>query len=404
MSHVKPAVLTISQNYYLRGGSDCMFFETAKLFEERGHRVIPFTAADPRNRPTPWAAYFPVAASFENPGPIDLVRFVYSRPAARAIRKLLKDHKPDVAHVHIYYGKLTSSILAPLKEAGVPIVQTLHEYKLICPVYTLISNGTVCEACQGHHFWRAIPRKCNRSSAARTLLSVTETYVSRFLGSVDSIDHFIAVSDFVRTKMIEHGIPPQKISTVHNFVDASRGKANHQAGEYLLYFGRLERLKGVFTLLEAAAPLTQVPLLIVGEGSARAEIAEMIERRNLKHIQLLGFKRGDELERLIGGSLCAMVPSEWYEPLPTTVIEAFTHARPVVASRIGGISEIVTHGVDGFLVEAGNAEALRERMNWLATHPHEAVQMGLAGRKMVEERFGAEVYYANLMRVYQSVL
>ena len=403
MTVSKPTVLLVSQNYYIRGGSDRIFFATAGLLKRRGHQVIPFTAAHPRNWPTAWSRYFPVAADFEQPGLVDLARFIYSRPASIAIRKLLSEHNPDIAHLHIYYGKLTGSILAPLKRAGTPIVQTLHEYKLICPAYTLVCNSQICEACEGHHFWRAVPRKCNRNSLARTLLSVIESYVSRFLGAVDKIDHFIAVSDFVRDKMIQYGVPPKKITTIHNFVNPSTIVPNHKPGEYFLYFGRLERIKGVFTLLKAAAPLTQVPLLIVGDGSARDKLAEMIERRNLKHVQLLGFKQGAELEQLIRNSICTLVPSEWYDPFPVTILESFAHSRPVIASCIGGIPESVTNGVDGFLVEAGNAEALRETMAWMAAHPTEAVEMGLAGRRKVETQFDPETHYQRLMAVYRRV-
>lgn len=404
MNQTALKVLSVSQNYYVRGGSDRIFLMTNELLEKQGHRAIPFAAEHPKNQPTQWTRYFPVAANFERPGPIDLIRFVYSRPAAQSIRRLIRDHKPDIAHLHIYYGKLTGSILAPLKAAGIPIVQTLHEYKLICPTYTLVSNGQICEACQGRHFWRAIPRRCNRNLLTRTLLSTTEMYVSRLLGSVRNVDHFVAVSDALRAKMIEHGIAARKISTVHNSVDVSAIPPNHQPGEYLLYFGRLERLKGLFTLLEAVAPLTQTPLLIVGDGEARDELSDTIERRNLKHVQLLGFKQGAELEQLVRGSISTLVPSEWYEPFPTTVLESFAHSRPVIASRIGGITEMITEGRDGFLVEPGNAQGLQERMAWMASHRNKAVSMGLAGRKKVEEEFSPQVYYRAIMRVYNKLL
>jgi len=405
MPVVKPTVLNVSQNFHVRGGSDRVFFAFAELLKQHGHEVIPFTAAHPKNRrPTVWDSYFPIAADFEQPGLVDLARFVYSRPASAAIRKLLCDHTPDIAHMHIYYGKLTGSILAPLKQADLPIVQTLHEYKLICPVYTLVSNGQICEACEGRHFWKAVPRRCNRNSLTRTFLSVTESYVSRLLGSVDKVDHFIAVSDFVRDKMIQHGVPAHKITTIHNFLDPSTIIPNEKRGEYFLYFGRLERIKGIFTLLEAVAPLQEAPLLIVGDGEARGDLAELIERRELRHVQMLGFKEETELNRLIKGSLCTIVPSEWYEPFGLTVLESFAHARPVIASNIGGIPEIVRHGTDGFLVPPGNVEALREKLEWMAVHPSDAVEMGLLGRQKIETQFDPETYYQGLMDVYNKVL
>lgn len=404
MSGSKPTVLQVSQNYHVRGGSDRVFFALSDLLERKGHRVVPLTAADPRNRPTPWSRYFPRAADFERPGPLDLARFVYSRGAARAIRALVRDVQPDIAHLHIYYGKLTAAILGPLKDRDVPVVQTLHEYKLICPVHTLLSNGQICEACHGRHFWRALPRKCNRGSLLRTLLSVTEAYASRMLGAVDKVDHFISVSDFVRDTMIRHGIPGERITTIRNFIDASGIAPTRERGEYVLYFGRLERAKGVLTLLRAMAPLKNVPLVIVGDGEARPEIARTVEAEGLHHVRLRPFTEGDELQRLIRGSICTVLPSEWYENLPMAVLESFAHGRPVVASRIGGIPEVITHGEDGLLLPPGDTEALRDALAWMAAHRDEAAGMGAAGRRKVEEQFDPESHYARLMEVYGRFL
>jgi len=150
--------------------------------------------------------------------------------------------------------------------------------------------------------------------------------------------------------------------------------------------------------------LTQVPLLVVGDGQARDDLSETIERRDLKHVHLLGFKQGAELQQLVQGSIGTLVPSEWYEPFPTTVLESFAHGRPVIASRMGGIVEMITDGRDGTLVEPGNTQALREQMAWMASHRDQAVRMGVAGREEVEAEFSPEMYYRAIMRVYNKVL
>lgn len=399
---MKYKVLSVGQNYHIRGGSDRMMFQTNQILADHGHAVAVFAAQDARNQESVWSRYFPAAANFEKPALIDLARYVYSFPAARQMKKLLDDARPDIAHLHIYYGKLTTSILSPLKDAGIPIVQSLHEYKLICPVYTLVSKDKICEACQGRYFWRAIPRKCNRQSLARTLLSVTESYVSRWNGAVERVDHFIAVSDFVRQKVIQYGVPSDKVTTVCNVIDASGIQPNGLPGKYFLYFGRLERVKGLFTLLEAASSITEAPTYIVGEGSIKAELQKWIEERGLTHVKLLGFKTGAELHDIIRGSLCTILPAEWYEPWGLTILEGFAHGRPAIGGRIGGIPEIITDGADGLLFEAGNAEALREKMAWMAAHPLQAVEMGRAGRLKVERKFTPEIYYTQLMGVYRK--
>jgi glycosyltransferase involved in cell wall biosynthesis len=397
-------ILNAGQNYQLRGGSERYQFVLSELLQKKGHRVIPFAARRPKNQATHWSEYFPQGVNFEHPSLADLIRFIYSKPAANAIKRLLNDVPIDIAHLHIYYGQLTASILEPLQQAGVPIVQTLHEYKIVCPVYTLVSNGEICQACKGHAFWHATHKRCNRGSVARSLLSTVESYISKSLGSVRKIDHFITVSHFQREKVIELGIPAEKVTTIHNFIDTDSIQPNAEPGEYFLYFGRLERLKGLFTLIEAASTLKQIPLLIAGEGEARTELEQLIQQNNFKHIHLLGFKQESDLHQLIGNSICTLAPSEWYETFGLTLIESFARGRPVIASNIGGMSEIVSDTIDGFLVPPNNLEVLREKMLWMAKNRSEAVEMGQAGRRKVQAQFNPEIHYEKLMDVYRKVL
>ena len=397
-------ILNISQNYYIRGGSDRYFFTMAELLQKHGHKVIPFTAASPKDETTEWKAYFPRGADFENPGPIDLARFVYSRNAATSIQRLLNNANVDIAHFHVYHGKLTASILGSLKKAGIPLIQTLHDYKLTCPIATHLSNEVICEACEGKHFLRAIPKRCNRRSLARTVLSVSESYVSRFLGCVDKFDHFISVSNFLRKKMIQYDIPEEKISTVHNFADVSNFTPNFSEGEYILYFGRVDRSKGIFTLVEAAAPLTHVPLYIAGEGEAMPEVKRIIEQKGCDHIHLLGFKQGNELRELILNSTCTVLPSEWYENCPMSILESFAYGKPVIGADIGGIPELINQEVDGFLVPSGDVEQLRERLQWMSENKTQAIEMGKTAREKMENEFNADIHYEKIMNVYQKFL
>ena len=397
-------VLNISQNHYVRGGSDRYFFTLGELLQKHGHNVIPFTAAHPKNEPTDWEQYFPHGADFENPGPIDLLRFIYSRRAVKSIQHLLKKIDVDIAHFHIYHGKLTASILGSLKKAGIPLIQTLHDYKLTCPVATHLSNDEICEACEGQHFIRALLKQCNRGVFARTVLNVTESYVSRFLGCVDKFDHFISVSHFHRKKMIQYGIPENKISTVHNFADVSDIPVNFSGGDYVLYFGRVVRSKGVLTLIKAAIPLRQVPLYIVGEGEAMSEVQQIVEENGCEHIHLLGFRQGDELRELILNSMCTVLPSEWYENCPMSVLESFACGKPVIGTDIGGIPELVENEVDGFLVPPREHEQLRARLLWMYEHKTEVIEMGKAAREKMETEFNADIHYEKIMNVYRKFL
>ncbi len=397
-------VLNISQNHYIRGGSDRYFFTMGELLQKHGHNVIPFTAANSKNEPTEWEQYFPRGADFDNPGPIDLVRFIYSRNATTSIQRLLSNADVDIAHFHVYHGKLTASILSSLKKAGIPLIQTLHDYKLTCPIATHLSGDNICEACEGKNFLRAIPKRCNRNSLARTVLSVSESYVSRFLGNVDKFDHFISVSNFLRKKMIQFDIPEDKISTVHNFVDVSNFTPNYSDGDYVLYFGRVDRSKGIFTLIEAAASLKQFPLYIAGEGEAMPEVKRFIEENGCEHIHLLGFKQGDELRELILNSTCTVLPSEWYENCPMSILESFAYGKPVIGADIGGIPELINHGDDGFLVPSGDVEELRDRLQWMCDNKTQAIEMGKTAREKMENEFNADIHYERILNVYRKFM
>ena len=400
----KLTVLDAGQNYWLRGGSDKVLLDLESLLTTHGHEVIPFATSQERNLPTKWSSYFPATVDFESPGVGDFARYLFNPQAANALDSLLDTKPVDIAHLHIYYGQLTTSILKPLRKRGIPIVQTCHEYKLVCPVYTLYAHGEVCERCQGHRFWKATANRCNRGSLARSALSTVESYISRWLGNIDYVDHFMAVSEFTREKMIELGVPAEKVSTVYNFVEAENYEPAKGIGEYFLFFGRLDETKGVFTLLEAMREVPECELLFVGEGAVRSELEDRVAELGMNNVRFLGYKSGEELHRLVRGSICAVMPSRWYETFGLSAAEALSQSRPVIASRIGGLAEVLEDGVDGFYVRPNDVEALAEKLRWMSEHREKAAEMGRAGRANMLEKFTAQRFYDYTMTVYEKVL
>lgn len=398
-------VLQVSQNLFVRGGSDRVFLDTCALLKRHGHTVIPFVAQHPENAASDFEEYFPPAADFENPGPVDLLRFIYSRPAAKAIRRLIRKHKPDVAHLHIYYGKLTASILPVLKAEGVPVVHTMHEYRQISPNYTLVHNDKIDEDCCGMQAWRAVLRRFNRGSLSRSALATAEWYVSRMIGSQRRIDRFIAISDFQKRKMAEHGVQAEKIARVYNFVEPGEVLARNvepDAGGYFLYFGRIERIKGVFTLADAAKDLPDITVKIVGDGVAKPELAGYLKSKQINNVELISFTQGDALRQLIRDSLATVLPAEWYEPFGLTVLESFAQERPVIASKMGALPELIDEGQDGLLFDPGDVDALRTQMQTLLNDPARADAMGKAGWTKLLERFTPDAHYHELIRVYRE--
>lgn len=398
-------ILNIGQNYRITGGSDRYMFSLAKLLEGHGHTVIPFAARHEKNEKSDWGAYFPEAIDFDSPKASQIGKFIFSKAAADNLARLIEVARPDIAHLHIYYGKITSSILPVLRRYRIPVVQTLHEYKTVCPVYTLLrNNGAICTDCSVGNYWRAVVHRCNRSSMARSLLSGIESYVSHAYGAIDLVDQFLTVSDFQRELLVKKGLPAAKTQTLHNFMDCSEIVSSTEKGEYFLFVGRIEREKGIFTLLEAMKRITDTPLLIVGSGRAQDDVRRVIESQRLDHVKLLGFKSGVELSELIRKAICVVVPSEWYETFGLVAIESFAHGRPVLASRIGGLPEVVEDGVTGKLFEPGNVEELQESLGWFVENKCRSTQMGEAARLRLEVKFSPSSHFRALDGIYRNLL
>ena len=395
-------ILQINNYGFIRGGSDRYFIDLSKLLVQQGHKVSYLTSANDKNIID--SLYAVKGFNVNSPFPWDIPGFVYSLDAKHKLRKLIEKEQPEIAHLHIYYGQITSSILPVLKKYNIPIVQTLHEYKLLCPVSTLIRHGQVCEECAKGNYLKAIIHRCNRDSFTRTAAVVLEAYISKLFGSISSIDHFIAVSDFVRAKMIQYGIPSSKITRVYNFVRDDLFFENNQKGDYFLYYGRIEIIKGVRTLINAMKRLKDVELYIVGSGEALDELKKYVALSGQDNIRFLGFKTGKELERIIDGSICVVVPSEWNETFGLTVIEAFARSKPVIVSDMGALPEIVTNSVDGFIFKSGDIEQLHDKLLWMAYHRNEAIEMGLMGYKKAINMFSSKRHYEEIMKIYKKLI
>lgn len=396
-------ILNIGHFYHVKGGSDRYMMSMEKLLQEHGHEVIPFAGKDEENEPTPYSNYFPVAGDVT---PSQIMRIFYNREAARNLNSLITDVQPDMAHMHIYYAKLSASILPVFKKRNLPVVQTMHEYKAICPVYTLYRDGHICTDCQGKHFYKAFLNRCNKSSFAHSGAIALQSYIARWMGDVRNVDHFITVSEFQRQQILQFDVlKPEQITTVHNFLDATEYEPGDQPGNYFLYFGRLDKTKGVMTLIQAMKELPDIELRIAGTGPQEEELRSFVEENSLTNVRFLGFRSGADLHDTIRGAIACVIPSEWYETFGLTTIESFALGRPVIGAAIGGITEVISDGKDGLLFESGNMSQLREKISWMAAQPQETlVAMGQHGRKKVETQFGREKHYENLSAVYDKIL
>lgn len=393
-------VLQVNNHHRIIGGSDSVYFNTSELLRAQGSEVINFAAASEHDVPSPYSGYFPQGLDTKKLSLTDIGKYMRNADAAKAIDRLIRTVGPfDVAHLHIYYGRLTAAILPKLRRHGIPIVQTIHEYKLVCPVYTMERNGAVCEKCVQGNRLNAIRNRCKEGSLAKSIAVLAEFWASRLQGDVRFMDRIICVSDFQRGLMLRAGIPASKLVTLHNFVDPTLFKpvASEKKGDYFLYFGRIEALKGLPTLIRAAEK-TGIALKVAGVGGWSQNMMRRIGGNS--RVEALGYVGGQTLRDLISHAKAVVVPSEWYENCPMTVLEAKAAGTPVIGARIGGIPELIRDGVDGTLFEPGNVDDLSRAINDVCNG--DLIGMAHAACEDVNARFSKEFHLERLIEIYES--
>jgi glycosyltransferase involved in cell wall biosynthesis len=402
-------ILFLNNFNYLRGGSEKVFFDEMTLLKEAGHQVAVYAREHEKNEPTEFDRFFPPPLDTERLGlSLESVRcvkeLVYSRAARRGLKELLNEFRPDVAHAHNIYGRLSLSVLDELKEAGIPVVMTLHDLKLVCPSYLMLNGGAVCERCRGKHFHHAVLTRCHKGSYPASAVYALESWINHRFGKYASVRHFVAPSRFLRDNCVTYGWDAGKIVHIPNFIDLSGVPEPAGPGRYLLFLGRLSKEKGVKTLIEAYGLVrTEVPLRIAGDGPEREALARQAREAGLG-VEFVGYLSGERLRETLAGARGVVMPSEWYENAPLSLLEAFAAGKPVIGARIGGIPEMIEDGVNGFLFEPGNVAALAEVLRrFMALSDKDVAALGRAARAKVEREYTAERHGAMLLDLYQSL-
>lgn len=406
-------ILLIDVYHYYRGGAETVFFNTGELLKKAGHEVVYFTLKWPQNLPSEFETYFPESKESRK-GPlrqwVNLVNYFYHFEAARNLRALIEKEKPDLAHIHLMWGQLTSSILKTLADCGVPAILTAHDYRLVCPAYAFRDgNGNICETCGGRRFYNCFLRRCSKGKWIESGVMAAEQYFrNHFFHPSRMLSGVIFVSDFSRSKHLAYMPELERLPmlTLHNMAtELNPPKSEPDADRYFLYFGRLSQEKGMPTLVEAFARTPHLKLKIVGSGPLEPYVREQIASRGLKNIELLGFKRGAELTSLIRGAFFTLVTSECYENNPMSIVESYAQAVPVIGSRIGGIPEIIDADQTGFLFEVGDPESLAATLEKAATlTPESYLAMSANTVDYARRAFGAEVYSERLLDFYNRVI
>jgi len=386
-------VLLVHGAYQQFGGEDSVVCAERELLERHGDEVLLYSRHNDETKTFSTgekAAFFP--------------QTVYSWKSSGEIADVVHGFKPDVAFVHNVYPLLSPSVYHKLHSLGVPAVQVLHNFRPFCPNGFYYTQGQICEACRDGNYLNAVRKRCYKDSYIFSGLYALALGSNRLAGMVEKISGFICLTEFFKIKMKEAGVADSKLFVRPNFVYAPPLMApTEDAGTYALYLGRLSPEKGCLTLVRAFEQLPQVALKIIGTGPQEKDLRDYVRDKGLNNVQFLGFKSGDEKWQLLRNALCLVLPSEWYENFPVTVLEGFMAAKPVVAARMGGLPYIVDDGQSGLLFNAGDASELAKKIQHLADHPADAVRMGACGRRLSETKYGPEQGYMNLMNIFSQV-
>ena len=376
-------ILIVHNSYQQAGGEDSVVASEIELLRSHGHEVECY------GRSNHEAACMSKLALLRDT--------LWSSRSTIELSELIQHFAPDVMHVHNTFPLISPSAYWAADNAGVPVVQTLHNFRLLCPQAMHLRDGKVCEDCTGSLPWRGAVRGCYRDSIPQSMVLAAMLTLHRTLGTYRSkVSRYIALNEFCREKFVAGGLPSGRIVVKPNFVDFAAPPVAQREG--LLFVGRLSEEKGIATLAAAARQLAGASVRVVGSGPEQPLL------EGVPNVRLLGGMPGDQVRAEMSVAQALILPSICYENFPRTLVEAYGCGLPVIASRLGALPELVEEGVTGLLFEPGDATDLADKMRWALAHPEQMAHMGQQARLRYEQRYTAERNYAQLMAVYERVV
>jgi glycosyltransferase involved in cell wall biosynthesis len=383
-------VLQVHNRYQLAGGEDVVTQAERRLLEQYGHEVDVLDADNAEITGLGGRAKAALGA-------------IYSPAAKALVTARIESFRPHVVHVHNFFPLFSPSVYYACQQATVPVAQTVHNYRLICPNSQLLRDGHVCEDCVGKQFpWPGVLHACYRNSPAGSASVAAMIAIHHQLGTwANKVDAFIATTNFSRNKLIEGGLPAEKIIVKPNFVH-DPGHVSDRKNSFALFVGRLSPEKGIATLLTAWEHLPGViPLKVVGTGP----LAEEIDQRSAPgRVEPLGRQPSEKIQALMRDASFLVFPSVWYEGLPMVIVEAFSVGLPVIASNLGSMTSLVEHGRTGLHFRPGDAADLAEKVEWAVAHHDEIARMRRDARAEYVAKYTPERNYEMLMAIYRQVI
>lgn len=387
-------ILLVHNEYQQPGGEDVVFRLEEQLLSLHGHVVLTYVRSNHEiNRMS-------LRRRLLLPK-----QLVWAKDSLEDVARILEAEKPDVVHVHNTFTQISASVYTACREVGIPVVQTLHNFRLLCPGATFYRDGRVCEECVTHSLWHSVTHGCYRGSRSATAAVAAMLAAHRSLHTwTRNIDTYIALTEFARRKFIQQGLPPEKIKVKPNFVAPDPGPGGEK-GAYALFVGRLSEEKGLRTLLSAWTFLKKdVQLVIIGDGPLRAELEEYAAAYNLSQVSFFGRLKRLETQEAIKSARFLILPSACYENFPMTIVEAFAGGTPVICSRLGSMQEIVEAGRTGLHFAPNDNRDLADKVSWAWGHCKCTTTMGKEARQEYEEKYTAEKNHTILLDIYQNAI
>jgi glycosyltransferase involved in cell wall biosynthesis len=386
-----PRILMVHNYYQRAGGEDESFEAEASLLERNGHSVHRYTR---HNREIEGMNSWAVGLSA-----------TWSRRSRRELAAAIGEFHPDLVHFQNTFPLISPAAYGVVQRAGLPVVQSLRNYRTVCLNGYLFRQGRVCTDCVGRSIpWPGVLHRCYRDSRSASSSVALMLTAHRMLGTWDAgVDLYLSNSEFARQQFVRGGLPAEKIRNKPNFVHPDPGPRSGP-GEFGLFIGRLSPEKGLLTLLRAWRSFPTERLVILGDGPLKPRLEQEIAEHGLGGVELAGWRPREELTGWLHRAQFLVFPSEWYEPFGRVLIEALAAGLTVIAARIGAVEEIVEHGRTGLLFEPGQADELVQRVDWLRSHPAEAAQIGRRARQAYLERYTAERNYERLLELYRTLL
>lgn len=404
-------ILLVNKFHYLRGGSEKYYFELGNLLKENGNEVAYFSMKDEKNISTGNKEYFVEPIDLNNGSKLKALDIIYSKANYKKMCEAIDDFKPDIIHLNNFQRQLSASVVKAAEDKNVPMVFTAHDIQAICPAISMLdSNGNICNECLKGKYKNCIKKSCVHNSKAKSILGAIENqYYKKHKVYSEKIFHIITPSEFYKTEFIKDGIDKEKITAIHNYIELEDYNMKTEDDNYILYFGRLAKEKGILYLLNAVSKakkeINDIKLYIAGTGPEEKKIKEIIKRNKLEqNVELLGFLNHNKVKEYVSKSSIVVVPSIWYENCPYSVLETQAIGKPIIGSNLGGIPELVKDNENGMIYKYNDTDELANKILELYKNDELKKKFSKNAKEYAKNEYNKENYYKEIMNIYKGVV